>query len=114
MPYGKQYHGVFDWSSGDDSHPPPSELFGGVCLLDGKEVKQVWYVDTEAGIVKTYDVLHDGVVHPGWNYLPKDFPNRDVDCSEGSPLSETLRGKVELYGPSPRVQEQRSLKCHCC
>jgi hypothetical protein len=37
--------------------------FGCKCFVNGQEVKQVWFIDTEAGLVRTYDVLGDGKVH---------------------------------------------------
>jgi hypothetical protein len=70
---------------------------GGSCFVDGREIKQVWYADTEAGIVKTYDVLGDGKAHPGREFAPADFPGREVDAPLDGVLSETLRGKVELF-----------------
>lgn len=52
-------------------HPGPNSLAmaarGGTCLLDGTEIEQPFYIDTERGIVKVYDLtgtpgLPDGVV----------------------------------------------------
>lgn len=38
-------------------------MVGGTCLVDGVEIKQVFYADTDAGVVHSYDVLGDGKVH---------------------------------------------------
>jgi hypothetical protein len=44
--------------------PAAIEKLKGIrCLVDGSEVADVWYVDTEAGIVRRYDVLGDGLAH---------------------------------------------------
>lgn len=95
MPRGKQLFGVVDFHHMDDL---AREAIGGTCLLDGREIKQVWFADTEAGIVRTYDVLGDGKVHRGGReFLTRDFPGRDVGSPVDGVLSETLRGKVELF-----------------
>lgn len=74
-------------------------------FVNGEEIRQVWYVDTDAGIVKSYDVLGDGEPHcvsDGFKghstilYAPEDFPGREVECPEFGVLSETLRGTVNL------------------
>lgn len=77
----------------------------GRCLVDGKEIQGVWYVDVVHGFVCTFDVLHDGNVatctakdRDGKDFwLTSDFPGREVDAPRDGVLSETLRGKVELF-----------------
>lgn len=112
----KQYFGKFDYSQ----HPvlyDPLEIaysigFGNKVTLDGRTIEQVWYADTESGILKTYDVFRDGKPRTtshgfryphtkplGDVYSPDDFPGREVDCPPDGVLSETLRGKVEIWGP---------------
>ena len=73
------------------------------CFVDGKEIALVWYADTEAGIVKTYDVLRDGKVYmtsdikalAALDIRVKRFHGK-IELPEGGIMSETLRGKVEL------------------
>lgn len=100
----KQYFGRFNYQINLFDPPEIKESEHGVCLLDGKEIKQVWYADTEAGIVKTYDVLGDGVPHAvrrGYvaAHEVSDFPGREIDAPLDGVLSETLHGKVEIFGP---------------
>lgn len=74
------------------------------CLVDGKEINCVWYADTEAGIVKTYDVLGDGKAHAtreliGFGTLSVDsmvVNHRLVEAPIDGVVSVTLSGKVEL------------------
>jgi hypothetical protein len=71
-------------------------------FVDGVEIKQVFYVDTEAGLVRTYDVLGDGEAHAvrrGFHEIchqESDFPGRDISAPLNGPLSETIRGAVTL------------------
>jgi len=69
----------------------PSEVF-----LDGRKIEQVWYVDTEATQVKTYDVLGDGAAHAAQEKLP--WPEEAEALGDGiGPMSITLRGtRVEV------------------
>ncbi len=74
------------------------------CLVDGVEIKQVWYADTEVGVVKSYDVLGDGKPYATRDPLiqalmldgkvvegiePWDLPFDGV-------ASKTVRGKIEF------------------
>jgi hypothetical protein len=83
------------------SEPPElyEESYLGVVFVDGKRIDQVWFVDTAAGIVKTYDVMGDKRSRVGNCFTPSDFPGREVECPPGGIVSEVLRGDVELYGP---------------
>lgn len=92
------------------------EWMGCLVKVDGKRVELVHYVDTTAGIVKSFDVLHDGspatpTSQGKWDardsegrrigefYSPSDFPGREVECPPAGVLSETHRGVVELTLP---------------
>lgn len=104
----KAYEGSFNFRRGDGRpiYDPPelqalTDKFP--VTVDGVEVKQCWYADAAAGIAKTYDVLRDGTPHTVRRDFPEfwskeDFPGRDVDCPLDGVLSETLRGKVEIWG----------------
>lgn len=80
--------------------------WGNKVFVDGIEIKLVFYVDTEAGIVKTYDVFRNGLIRSTAGrellsellkvYTPSDFPGREVECPKNGVMSETLRGKVEI------------------
>ena len=63
------------------------EFCCGRCLVDGKEIPLVWYVDTRRGFVKTYDVndTHKPVLTTCWG----------LRCA---PLrARTVYGNVELF-----------------
>ncbi len=68
-------------------------------FIDGVEIKQVWYVDTEAGFVKTYDVLEDGAVHSSWDIsklrLDSSF-TANWEMPLGGAASKTIHGSIEL------------------
>ena len=71
------------------------------CFLDGKEIKQVWYVDTDAGIVKTMDVFGDDKTYHRYSLDGEKLAallgsGRDIDAPFDKAISETLRGNVEL------------------
>ena len=97
---GRQLFGVANYRPMNDL---AREARGGTCLLNGREVTLVWFADTEAGIVKTFEVLGDGKVHATRRgigiacYRAIDFPGREVECELDEALSETLHGKVELF-----------------
>lgn len=63
--------------------PLEKEFLYGRVLVDGKEIQQVWYVNTRTGVVKTYDVndSHKPVAAP---------------CGTKA-LSRTVTGKIELF-----------------
>ena len=70
-----------------------------IVMVDGKVIDLVWYVDTEQGCVKTYDVFGDRKVRfgsdPRANEVRDDPDVEGIDNRE-EPLSRTIRGKVEL------------------
>ena len=90
---------ILDWSQ-----PGPNEekMGGGKLLLDGREIKSVWYVDTEAGIVKSYEVFGEGKLA---YYCDEDtirmrFPDgvpENVDAPLNDIFSITLKGKIEMF-----------------
>lgn len=89
---------------------PNERLFmGGTVKVNGREIKQVFFVDTAAGIVKSYDVLGDGKVHAGREFV-QQFANAaqqigreiHVPPHPDHAVWEVLRGNVELLGPDRR------------
>jgi hypothetical protein len=68
--------------------------------VDGVDAARgAWFIDTEAGIVKTYDVLGDGLRHTTEELLKyrKSLPNEeDLELPPGFAASRVLRGKVEF------------------
>lgn len=81
------------------------------CFLNGKEIRLVWYVDTEGGFIRTLDVLGDGEPHPvrrGFGtvcYQTSDFRGRDVQAPLDGVLSETLYGHIELRPPDEPAED---------
>ena len=75
-------------------------------LLDGAEVRLVWYIDAEAGLVKTYDVWGDGKIY-GIAQRMEDVPAGAVARGEvekaGDLYSTTLRGTVTLIPPTLKL-----------
>ncbi len=84
-------------------------LLGSRCYVDGHDVQLVWYVDTFAGVVKSYDVCGDGRARAWRDYLrdqwrgPAGYP-AGSPLFDGSPLegvgelvSVTLRGRIEIF-----------------
>lgn len=82
----------------------------GRVLLDGVEVKSVFYVDTKAGLVKTYDVLSHpeakvwieyprpmAIVGMDWRKVFDLKLPSGVDGTLRGPLYWTRCGKVELF-----------------
>ncbi len=69
-------------------------------FLDGVEIKQVFYVDTDKGILKTYDVLGDGAPHSSQDLLTSELDRGLREGWEMPPdgvVSKTLRGRtIEL------------------
>lgn len=77
----------FDWSGS----PGRFRVF-----VEGREILKVWFFDTEEGVVKTYDVMRDGLIRATDKERSADFPGREVQCPAGGVLSETFRGAVTL------------------
>ena len=76
-------------------------------FVDGVEQRQVWYVDTDAQLVKTFDVYGDGHAYATATGFRGDRTNPDVRAAEllsddpdvedrDGILSRTVRGRVEL------------------
>lgn len=109
LPRPKQVFGYANWLEMDSFPAGLAERCrGGKVFVDGVEIKLAWYVNTETGIVKTYNVFHDGKPYStargdGWlnpfidYYREEGFYPRKVECPKDGALSETLRGKVELF-----------------
>ncbi len=68
-------------------------------LLDGREVHEVWFVDTDAGILKTYAVVEDAeamFVGSLPSYLRARGVKEGWDMPPGGIVSKTLYGHIEL------------------
>lgn len=67
--------------------------------LDGVEINAVLFADTDAGILKTFDIFHDGAIAtgtwkgPGVCWKASDFPGREIETPLDGVLVETLREK---------------------
>lgn len=63
--------------------------------MDGKDIRACFWIDTEAGIAKTYDVLGDGKA-----YLFDKLPIVDrafAKATESGIAYKTVRGSIELF-----------------
>jgi hypothetical protein len=88
----------------DCRNPTPSTAERQRVFVDGAEIRLVWYLDTELGLVRTYDVLGDGKPHSTLAPLSPDATRkRDIESGvEGwdMPLdglmSKAIYGAVEL------------------
>ena len=72
------------------------------CFVDGVEIQKVWYVDTEAGIVKAdFDAGNGETLHVmRWDRVADLIESarkqgREI-CDEGQVITEIYRGRVEL------------------
>lgn len=95
------------------------ERYRGSCVfIDGCEIPKVWYVDTEAGIVKTYAVLigapaevvemvrrwdsgrvvNDQTIFATQERFPLELlpPEYEIEAPDDGVLSRTLRGVVRV------------------
>jgi hypothetical protein len=75
-----------------------SKVRGAQCFVNGDEILQVWYANTDTGEVKTYDVLRDGRPHRSSEVL-RLLPNArelGLDCPDDGVASKALHGSVEL------------------
>jgi len=70
--------------------------YGKDVFVDGEPVNQVWYVDTDLGIVKSYDVCGDGKAHTVNDPIWLDLPNRaNVEVlGDYGLLSRTILGRT--------------------
>ena len=89
-PAGVEFHGRFNLHTMDFFPFQEQDVLGGRCFVDGVLIRRVWFADTEMGIVRSYADLEGGD--------PKDFPGREVERLPNGPLSETLRGRVQIFG----------------
>jgi len=100
----KQVFGYVDWSNSESF---PADLLdqctGGKVFVDGVEIRHVFYVNTDMGRVKTYDVFRDGgycLTQPEDGtapFHPDDFLPAVVKCPKDGVVYEVLTGKVELF-----------------
>lgn len=88
---------VLDYRARTCSPPGALELFNmGKCLVDGIEIYCVWFADTAAGVVKSYDIVGDCCVHSVYD---GDIP---ITCiphyieTVDDIFSITIEGKVDL------------------
>lgn len=74
--------------------PLEREYNSGNVLVDGRVIRAVFYVDTEAGFVRSYDVLGDGKAHSIHEDVTVEQP---FELREGAVYFKTVRGVVELH-----------------
>ena len=85
-------------------------------FVDGRRIQGVWYVDTEAGIVKTLHFLYDAddeliekcqrlmpfpvfrnSTHSARSFPLSELPQHwEIDAPPNDLISRTLRGRVEV------------------
>jgi len=105
---GSEQHGhaalrnIIDCNDGKNA---ASKYAGYRCFVDGVEIQKVYYVDTEAGIVKTYDVMGDGRSRHV-SECGKTIPSIEVLRSSGvyvvnGRLHKLIRGSVEMRPSAP-------------
>ena len=79
---------------------PPEMSEAKRCFVDGAEVHHVWFVDTNLGIVKSYDVLCDGRIYERGQLFDIEAAlaagTSEWEITLSGALSKTVRGKVEL------------------
>lgn len=97
----QEYFGVLDLTVDPCIFEPShlQESMYGMVTVDEKKIDQVCYANTRSGVVKTYAVLPNGKTTSARGFNPYDFPGRDVTCTLYGVLTETLRGKVRIFGP---------------
>lgn len=90
---------VFDFSI-----PGPAENYylHGRCLLNGEELREVYYIDTESCTVRTYDLTGHPQCPEGLTAVPHlagDWlnPPADIKVSDSGVLYWERRGNVDLY-----------------
>lgn len=71
----------------EDGWAAARQFLNGRVVLDGVELQDVWYVDTDLGLVQQYDRVRDHVT--GRRLVSLD--------GDGRPASRRLRGVVEVY-----------------
>lgn len=67
---------------------------GGHVFVDGKEIRQVFYVNTGRRLVMSYDVLEDGKAYCGWAKI--DWPRGTFTTPHG-PAFKEIRGSIQLF-----------------
>jgi hypothetical protein len=102
---GRRLRGKADFRDG--MNRLAREALNGTCLVDGVPVTLAFFIDTEAGVVRTYDLsgfpgmpdhLMDGKIHAACelspNLIEELYPDEDLS---GGVLSRTLYGRVDLF-----------------
>jgi hypothetical protein len=104
---GRQLYGIADFRCG--TNHLARKAMNGTCLVDGVSIALVSYVDTEGGIVETYDLrgieglpegLKDGKVHPTHDLNRFGFSGalpENIEAPTGGVICRTMLGKVELF-----------------
>ena len=99
----------------DFSQPPPLEqqYLGGRIFLDGREIKHVWYVDTDANLIRTYDVsahplaaVREDKLAIASCDIARIFPSGlppFVEAPVGGVASWTIFGTVEVFHRGERT-----------
>jgi len=70
------------------------------CFVDGKEIDKPWYIDTDAGVVKSYDVLGDGQYHQPHERTEWPAGVECLDIEHGGLMSKTICGVVRIEPPA--------------
>lgn len=68
----------------------------GKVLVDGQEIRQVFYVDTERGFVRTYDVLGDAKPHATRERFDPEVIARARE-GETEPWDQPIDGALSKY-----------------
>lgn len=74
-------------------------MVGGTCLVDGVEIKQVFYADTDMGVVNSYDAFGDGKVHTVHDAVRME----GMYINSAGVYYKIVRGNVELHQRTPHT-----------
>lgn len=85
-----------DYRNYDNQGELEREYAHGKVLVDGREIKQVFYVDTEAGFVRSYDVLGDNKAHATCECLDPEVVRKALE-GETEPWDQPLDGALSKY-----------------
>jgi len=76
-------------------------------FVDGKEIQKAFYVDTDAGFVRTYAITEEAALICSHDITPelREIGMREGwDMPIGGPISKTVRGVVELVPNGPKKE----------
>lgn len=65
-------------------------------FVNGEEVRHVWYLDTDKGIVKTYDVDGTGMIRVGVDNEYLTDESVEIVNLQDRIASRTIHGAIEL------------------